>query len=90
MLAAESHGPGVYGVMAKRLQEQYGLSDEAVAFWSVHDVADEDHSGIGRELLEEFAHEEADFQLVLQVVRETIDMMNLLTADTWRVMQEAA
>lgn len=90
MLAAEAQGPGYFSSIAEHLKKNFDLSDEQVAFWTVHDVADEDHSGIGRELLEEFAHEEADFQLVLQVVRETIDMMNLLTADTWRVMQEAA
>jgi pyrroloquinoline-quinone synthase len=90
MLAGEAQGPGYFGSIAQHLKDKFGLNDEQVAFWTVHDVADEDHSGIGRELLDEFAHDEADFQLVLKVVRETIDMMNLLTADTWRVMQEAA
>ena len=90
MLAGEAQGPGYFGSIAQHLKDNFGLNDEQVAFWTVHDVADEDHSGIGRELLDEFAHDEADFQLVLKVVRETIDMMNLLTADTWRVMQEAA
>jgi len=90
MLAGEAQGPGYFGSIAQHLKDKFGLNDEQVAFWTVHDVADEDHSGIGRELLDEFAHDEADFQLVLKVVRETIDMMNLLTADTWRVMREAA
>ena len=90
MLAGEAQGPGYFGSIAQHLKDNFGLNDEQVAFWTVHDVADEDHSGIGRELLDEFAHTEEDFQLVLKVVRETIDMMNLLTADTWRVMQEAA
>ena len=90
MLAGEAQGPGYFGTIAKHLQDNFGLTDAQVAFWTVHDVADEDHSGIGRELLNEFAHDEADFEQVLKVVRETIDMMNLLTADTWRVMQEAA
>ena len=90
MLAGEAQGPGYFGSIAKHLQENFDLTDAQVAFWTVHDVADEDHSGIGRELLDEFAHDDADFELVLKVVRETIDMMNLLTADTWRVMQEAA
>ena len=90
MLAGEAQGPGYFGSIAQHLKDNFGLNDEQVAFWTIHDVADEDHSGIGRELLDEFAHNEADFQLVLKVVRETIDMMNLLTADTWRVMQEAA
>jgi pyrroloquinoline-quinone synthase len=90
MLAGEAQGPGYFGSIAQHLKDKFGLNDEQVAFWTVHDVADEDHSGIGRELLDEFAHDEADFQLVLKVVRETIDMMNLLTAETWRVMQEAA
>ncbi len=90
MLAGEAQGPGYFSSIAEHLKKNFGLADEHVAFWVVHDVADEDHSGIGRQLLEEFAKDETDFRLVLSVVRETIDMMNLLTADTWRVMQEAA
>ena len=90
MLAGEAQGPGYFGKIAQNLKDKFGLTDDQVAFWTVHDVADEDHSGIGRELLGEFAHSEADFQIVLRVVRETIDMMNLLTQDTWRGIQEAA
>ncbi|MDA0261891.1 MAG: hypothetical protein O3A21_06835, partial [Proteobacteria bacterium] len=48
--------------------------DKGVAFWTVHDVADEDHSGVGKELLEEFATTDADRERVLEIVQETVDM----------------
>ena len=86
MLAGESHGPGVFGVMAKRLKEQYGLSDEAVAFWSVHDVADEDHSGIGKDLLADFAKTEADGKLVIDTVTATLDRMFVFYDDMYALM----
>ena len=50
MLAAEAHGPGVFRHLAESFKQKFGLDDKAVAFWVVHDVADEDHSGIGKEL----------------------------------------
>ncbi|MSP51420.1 MAG: hypothetical protein EXQ91_03380 [Alphaproteobacteria bacterium] len=90
MLAGEAQGPGYFSSIAKHLKKNFGLTDQHVAFWTVHDVADEDHSGIGRKLLEEFAKTEDDLKTVLRVVRETIDVMNLLTEDTWRFMQAAA
>lgn len=90
MLAGEAQGPGYFTSIANNLKKNFGLDDKAVAFWTVHDVADEDHSGIGRKLLKDFAKTEDDLKTVLRVVRETIDMMNLLTEDTWRCMQAAA
>ena len=61
-----------------------------MAFWVVHDFADEVHSNVGRELLEQFASSEEDFQTVIRVVQETVDVMNLLYDATWRYMQDAA
>jgi pyrroloquinoline-quinone synthase len=46
-LAAEGQVPGAFGPMARRLQENYGLSREAVEFWDLHEVADAEHSEVG-------------------------------------------
>ena len=78
MLAAEAQGPGLYLHLAARLEKDFGLSDEAVAFWVIHDVADGDHSSIGEELLADFAKTEADRRLVIKTVRETLEATQLL------------
>ena len=78
MLAGEAQGPGVFAGIAENLKQNLGLDDKAVAFWVVHDVADDDHSGIGRQLLEEFATSDADRDRVLEVVQETVDMTFLM------------
>jgi len=90
MLGGEAQGPGYFGKIASTLKDRFGLNDEHVAFWTVHDVADEDHSDIGRELLDQFATSEADLETVLRVVRGTVGILTLLEDDTWRQMQEAA
>ena len=46
-LAAEGQVSGACGPMARRLQENYGLSREAVEFWDVHELADAEHSAVG-------------------------------------------
>jgi pyrroloquinoline-quinone synthase len=78
MLAAEAPVPAHGSKRADALRTHYGLSDDDVTFFSVHEVADDDHSGIGRELLSEFANTEEDFQRVLQTVGECLDMMKLM------------
>ena len=88
LLAGESHGPGVFGVMAKRLREQYDLSEEAVAFWSIHDVADKDHSGIGKDLLANFAKTPADGRLVIDTVNATLDRIFAFYDGMFEMMSE--
>lgn len=78
MLAAEAPVPAHGSKRADALRNHYGLTDEDVTFFSVHEVADDDHSGIGRELLSEFASTEEDFQRVLRTVAECLDMMKLM------------
>lgn len=87
MLAGESHGPGVYGKMSDMLQEKYGLDDKAVAFWRVHDTADEDHSGIGKKLLGDFAKTQKELQLVVDTVDRTVDKMFDFYDDMYRQMR---
>ncbi len=47
-LAAEGQVHGAFGPFARDLEEHYPLSREDVAYWDVHEVADRDHSEIGR------------------------------------------
>jgi len=56
----------------------------------VHDEADEDHSGVGVELLGDFAPTEADRRRVVEVVKETIDMTFLLYDGIHRRMEAMA
>ena len=87
MLAAEAHGPGVFRFLAESLKKKFGLDDEAVAFWVVHDVADEDHSGIGKELLDEFAATDDDRARVLEIVQRTVDMTFYLYDGIYRLVE---
>ncbi|MCE2483654.1 MAG: iron-containing redox enzyme family protein [Alphaproteobacteria bacterium] len=89
MLGAEAQGPGHYRQIADKLQEKFGLSDAEVAFWVIHDLADEDHSNIGRELLEQFASSEDDLERVVRVVDEMQRMMELLDHSIWECMRRA-
>ena len=90
MLGGEAPIPGTYGRIAKRLQDRFGLDDEGVAYWIVHDTADEDHSGVGVKLLEQFAKTQADLQLVIDTVETTVDVMHLMYDDIWAHMQKVA
>jgi len=69
--------------MAKRLQEKFKLSDEGVAYWVVHDSADEDHSDVGRELLDQFAPTDKDKELVIRTVQNTVDVMHVMYDDIY-------
>ena len=57
-------------------------------FWVIHDLADEDHSNIGRELLEKFATSTADLDRVVQIVDEMQQMMELLDQSIWECMEQ--
>jgi pyrroloquinoline quinone (PQQ) biosynthesis protein C len=88
MLGGEAPIPGTYGRIAQRLKARFGFSDKDVAYWTVHDKADEDHSGVGMKLLSQFAKSEADLQLVLDTVQTTVDIMHLMYDDIWAHMQK--
>ncbi len=87
MLGAEAQGPGHYQQIADKLQEKFGLTDEQVSFWVIHDIADEDHTNIGRELLEQFATSKDDLERVVRVVDEMQQMMEMLDQSIWECMQ---
>ena len=81
MLAGEAAIPGLYIKIARNLQEQFGLSDEAVAYWVIHDSADEEHSDVGRRLLDQFARTEDERRLVLKTVRQMLEVQHLMYDD---------
>ncbi|HTW88597.1 MAG TPA: iron-containing redox enzyme family protein [Candidatus Binataceae bacterium] len=87
MLAGEAQGPGVFSRLARTLQQRFGLSEKAVDFWTVHDVADEEHSSIGDRLLNEFAPTEADRRRVIEVVEGTVGITFLLYDDIYSRLQ---
>lgn len=90
MLAGEALVPGYYARLADSLRSSFDLDDKGVAFFEIHDVADEDHSGIGRRILEDFAKSEDELERVLEVVKDMSGIMALQNEDTWRAMQNAA
>jgi len=90
MLAGEAQVPGVMGKIARNLQRQYGLSTEAVSFFDVHEVADDDHASVGPELLEHFAKTDADYDLVLKTVRDYLGIERLMHDDIYRNMKKLA
>jgi pyrroloquinoline-quinone synthase len=84
MLAGEAAIPGLYGKIAKTLQNNFGLDDVAVAYWVIHDTADAEHSDVGFKLLDQFATTEDDRKLVLKTVQLMIDIQHLMYDDIYR------
>lgn len=69
MLAGEAQVPGFFNKLAESLKTTFDLSDQDVEFFTIHDEADEDHSGTGREIVIQFAPGEEDRRLVIETVR---------------------
>ncbi len=84
MLAGEAAIPGLYIRIARNLQDQFGLSDEAVAYWVIHDSADQEHSDVGRKLLDQFATSTRERRLVLKTVRQMLEVQHLMYDDIYR------
>jgi pyrroloquinoline-quinone synthase len=72
-LAAEGQVPGAFGPMARRLQQHYGLSREAVEFWDVHEVADAEHSDVGDHIVVRFATDAATQARVRDALQHSLD-----------------
>jgi pyrroloquinoline-quinone synthase len=72
-LAAEGQVPGAFGPMARRLQQHYGLSKEAVAFWDVHEVADAEHSDVGDNIVVRHATDAAIQARVRDALQHSLD-----------------
>jgi pyrroloquinoline-quinone synthase len=72
-LAAEGQVPGAFGPMARRLQEHYGLSKEAVEFWDLHEMADADHSDVGDHIVVHHATDAAIQARVRDALQHSLD-----------------
>ena len=72
-LAAEGQVPGAFGPMARRLQENYGLSREAVEFWDIHEMADAEHSQVGDNIVVRHATDSAIQARVLDALQHSLD-----------------
>jgi len=72
-LAAEGQVPGAFGPMARRLQEHYGLSEAAVEFWDVHEMADADHSDVGDHIVVRHATDAAMQDRVRDALQHSLD-----------------
>jgi len=72
-LAAEGQVPGAFGPMARRLQEHYGLSKQAVEFWDVHEMADADHSDVGDHIVVRHATDAAMQARVRDALQHSLD-----------------
>ena len=72
-LAAEGQVPGAFGPMARRLQENYGLSRDAVAFWDIHELADAEHSEVGDNIVVRHATDAATQARVREALQHSLD-----------------
>ena len=72
-LAAEGQVPGAFGPMARCLQENYGLSREAVEFWDIHEMADAEHSEVGDNIVVRHATDAATQGRVRDALQHSLD-----------------
>jgi pyrroloquinoline-quinone synthase len=72
-LAAEGQVPGAFGPLARRLQQHYGLSKDAVAFWDIHEVADAEHSDVGDHIVVRHATDAATQTRVRDALQHSLD-----------------
>lgn len=71
-LAAEGQVVGAFGSFARALQKHYGLSEQAVAFWDVHELADAEHSDVGDHIVVKHATTDALQERIRRVVRTSL------------------
>jgi pyrroloquinoline-quinone synthase len=88
-LAGESQSPGYMLRVTEALRKHYGLNDEQVLFFTVHEEADSDHANVGVELLDEFARTEEDQNTVRKAVRESLMMRQLRDDGIYRAVTAA-
>ena len=89
MLAGEAQVPGFFDKLAKSLKKTFNLTDEDVEFFTIHDIADEDHSGAGREILVQFAPSVEDRRLVLETVRAYLGIEDAMQTQIYERMMAA-
>jgi pyrroloquinoline-quinone synthase len=72
-LAAEGQVPGAFGPMARRLQQHYGFSRDAVAFWDIHEMADAEHSDVGDHIVVKHATDAGTQARVRDALQHSLD-----------------
>ena len=72
-LAAEGQVPGAFGPFARALEKHYGLSKQAVSFWDVHEIADQEHSDVGDHIVVHHANTPELQQKVRDAVETSLD-----------------
>ena len=90
MLGAEAQVPGASGSVAEGLKKKFKLSDDDVAFYSVHDHADSEHSDIGRKLLSRFATTDEDMERVVTAVTQVVQVSQVLYDGIHECVKRAA
>jgi pyrroloquinoline-quinone synthase len=88
-LAAEGQVVGNFGPFAEALRRHYGLSEEAVAFWTVHEIADAEHSDVGDHIVVRHATTDAVQAGVRDAVRTSLRMWWLFFDDMDRAYGHA-
>ncbi len=73
-LAAEGQVVGAFGPFARALQRHYGLSEGAVAFWDIHEIADAEHSDVGDHIVIKHASTEERQRAIVTAVRTSLGM----------------
>jgi pyrroloquinoline-quinone synthase len=89
-LGAEAQVPGVSGKVSASMMKHYGLTEEQAAFYTVHEVADSDHSGGSREFLETFCRSKHDLARATEAVRGAVEVSWLLYEDIHRMVEKEA
>lgn len=89
MLAGEAQVPGFFDKLAKSLKKTFNLTDEDVEFFTIHDIADEDHSGTGREILIQFAPDVENRRVVLETVRAYLGIEDAMQTQIYGRMMAA-
>jgi len=86
-LGGEAQVVGVAGKVSQAMMKYYGCTPEQAAFYTVHEEADKDHSDAGIDFLKQFATTDADIEMVLRTVRNTVEVWWAFYDDMWRVVK---
>lgn len=89
-LGGEAQVPGVAGKVSEAFIKHYGLTPEQALFYSVHEIADTDHSSGGLEFLRDFAPTDIEVELVVSSVRDAVEVMWTLYQDIWSRVEALA
>lgn len=67
--ASEIHAPHGTGRWRKALQEHYGFSEDAVAWWRTHETADVEHGNLALDGYGSYATDESSQQMALRAIQ---------------------